>query len=465
MPRSVGFAALLALPFAGFTLLLVAPELDGDWHHHPVHFWLVLLSAAVNAALAYALSEAARRRSDVRLALVALAFLAAGGFLGLHALATPRVLVDGPNVGFVVAAPVGLLVAGAFAAASALDLSSAASRLVLRRLRLLRALLLAAMGLWALASLAELPPFDGRVPAKEADGPLVPAAIVGIVGYGFAAARYLRLLRQRPSRLLGATVAGWVLLAEAIVATAFARNWHVTWWEWHVLMLTAFVLVAEAARREWRDERFSALYTDDTAAGRRDVSVLFADLAGFTAFAERAGSGEVSAMLNAYFQATIPKVVREHGAVVDKLVGDSVMLTFNTRGDQPDHARRAAAAALQFQGATGRLAAQHPHWPRFRVGVNSGWALVGVLGADGGRSYTVIGDAVNVAARLESEAPPGAVVIGGATRDRLDGATVEPLGPVVVKGREAPVDAYLLLALADASPSPSAMVALGGRRF
>ena len=68
---------------------------------------------------------------------------------------------------------------------------------------------------------------------------------------------------------------------------AWARNWHVSWWEWHVLMLVAFVVIALAARREWHEERFSALYLDETLAGTKDVSILFADLAGFTPFSER----------------------------------------------------------------------------------------------------------------------------------------------------------------------------------
>ena len=65
-----------------------------------------------------------------------------------------------------------------------------------------------------------------------------------------------------------------------MVAVAFARNWHASWWEWHVLMLTAFALIALAARSARREERFSDLYLDETAAGKREVSVVFADLAG-----------------------------------------------------------------------------------------------------------------------------------------------------------------------------------------
>ena len=149
-------------------------------------------------------------------------------------------------------------------------------------------------------------------------------------------------------------------------------------------------------------------------------------------------------MLNAYFEVAIPRVVREHGGEIDRLVGDQIMACFNRRGDQPDHAVRAARAALAIQEATQEVAAAHPTWPRFRVGVNTGEAMVGVLGAEGGKSYTVIGDAVNVAARLEASAPLGRVAIGSETLRRLPRAQTEALGPIRVKGKAEPVDAYVL---------------------
>ena len=123
----------LALPLAGLVLLLSQPRTDVHWEDHPAHFWLVLVTALISVVLGYLAGEAARRLDDARLFLVSLGFITSAGFLGLHALATPGVLLANKNTGFVIATPVGLVIAGLFAAASALDLSPAASAAVMRR--------------------------------------------------------------------------------------------------------------------------------------------------------------------------------------------------------------------------------------------------------------------------------------------------------------------------------------------
>jgi adenylate cyclase len=440
-------AAAVLLPAAGFVLLLANPHLDVHWEDHRAHFWLVLGAAVLTGALAYATGEAAERRGDLRLGLVSLTFLCSAGFLGLHALATPGVLLDAPNLGFVIAVPLGLVVASVIAALSASDALSRRYRALSAHRRVGVALLLGAMAAWTVATLVGIGPLDEETEIERTSGALVVPAVAAALLYLLAAVRYWRL-GAGSSRLLALVVAvSFVLLAEAVLQTAFSRNWHTSWWEWHVLMLAAFGLVAVAARREWREERFADLYMEETARGRREVSVVFADLAGFTAFSEERDPAEVSAMLNVYFERAIPPVVRNHGGEVERLMGDALMATFNTRGDQPDHARRAAAAALEIRDATAAVAAANPDWPRFRIGVNSGEALVGVLGASGGRSYTVIGDAVNSAARLESAAPAGEVVVGAATLRQLPGARSRSLGAIEVKGRRQPLDAHVLEAL------------------
>lgn len=437
----VPLGALLALaaPLAGLVVLLAAPDLDARWEHQPSHFWLVLGAAAVSAALAVSTGTSARRRGDARVWLVSLAFLAAAGFLGLHALATPGVLLDASNLGFAVSTPLGLLLASAFAAASALDLEGRRS---LAPLLPLRPVLVGVLVAWAALSLALLPEVaDPAVPERGSAGLAAPAALA-IVLYAFAVWRYARLWLRRRSGLLLAVAAAWVLLAEAALATAVSRNWHASWWEWHVLMLAAFALVAWAAQREWHEERYTDLYTDETREGTEEVTVLFADLAGFTAFAEERDPAEVTRMLNAYFDAAVP-VVQEAGGRVDRLIGDAVMGVFAGEG----HPVAAARAAIAFQEAAAAVAREHPEWPRFRVGLNTGQATTGVLGTGGGRTYSVVGDAVNLASRIEGLAPPGAIAVGEETAAALPDAVLQELGEVEVKGREQPARVHLLRSL------------------
>src|SRR3954452_10773870 len=106
--RAVEMTDALAAPLAVLGLLLSEPGWDLHWEHHPTHFWLVMLTAAVAAVLAYATGDAAVRRGDARVLHVSLTFLSSSGFLLLHALATPGVLVVDPNPGFVLATPVGV---------------------------------------------------------------------------------------------------------------------------------------------------------------------------------------------------------------------------------------------------------------------------------------------------------------------------------------------------------------------
>jgi adenylate cyclase len=442
--RSPLWGLALSLPLAGLLLVLAAPSTDVHWEHHPSHFWLVLVTAAVSTTLAFATSGIALRRADARLFLISLSFLAAAGFLTLHALATPGVLLDGPNQGFTIATPVGLLLSALFAGWSALPLPPTRAQALVRHAQLIRAALIGLMVVWAVLSLSSVPPLDDPTPVERAHGGLIALAVVALIPFAFAAWRYARMAFQTGAPLLLAVASAFTLLAEAMLAVALARSWHASWWEWHVLMLTAFAAIAYTARREDGAERFSDLYLDQTAAGKREVSVMFADLEGFTSFSEGRDPREVSEMLNTYLRVAIPPVVQQHGGEIDSLIGDAIMATWGTRGDQPDHARQALDAALAVQRETGRIADEHPGWPRFRAAVNTGEALVGVLGAESGRSYTVIGDTVNLAARLEAQAPAGRVVIGAATLRAIPGVRVEALEGLRVKGRREAVDAYLV---------------------
>lgn len=444
----VRIVTALALPIALIVLLRAAPSLDARWEDQPAHFWIVLVAGVVNAGLAIAVSEAGRRRKDARLLLIGLAFLASAGFLGLHALATPGVLLEKGNAGFVLATPVGLVVAGILAAASAIEYPLRTALAIVRHARALVGAVLALLAVWALLSLAELPPLEATVAPEDAEATLGAFALIGVAAYAFAALQYFRIAARRSSKLAYAIAFAFALLAESlvIVLASLTTSWQLSWWEWHVLMAISFFTIAAAAQREWFEERFSALYLDETLAGRREVTVLFADLSGFTPFSEANGPEAVHGMLVAYFGELAPMIVDDFDGEVQDFVGDQIFAIFNKRGDQPDHALRGARAALELQARAERI--RRPDWPRFRCGVNTGPVLAGVVGDRGHRIHGVFGDTVNLGSRLEGQASPGEVVIAATTCAALpDTAQVEALPPLAIKGKAAPVQAFILRGL------------------
>ncbi|MEU0540708.1 adenylate/guanylate cyclase domain-containing protein [Nocardia sp. NPDC005978] len=659
----------VALPAAGLWLLVANPHLDHEYMHGGVHFWLILGAAVLSLALGVLLLRAARARRDMRLILVSLVFQLNSGFLGLHALATPGIILTESNVGFTGAVPVGLMLGGVAALASVAEYGPTAW--AHRFIDVLAALPLTLMGVWALLSLTRVPPFDAHPSPDEVQGPLVAAAFLGGACYLVAAGTYAYMYLRNRSTVLLSVLTAFVLLAEAMFAVGFGRSWRVTWWEWHVLLGVAFLLIAVSAHRAFRREgsarglfdsvtqrstvaaiqrdyaraleemvlaldqratggvrpdeplgvvgqqlsrrfglterqvavlqqsaravgdereqvrrlgalvavgeratvirgelellaeiqrlanvafdrdrvrigvqRQGRLYFDDgrppnpaafvfpltvkgirsgvlelTRAGNgepgqlgpaehavarsfasqtsvtlenarlyqqldglfrsymspqvataliadpaqaglggevHEVSVLMADLRGYTPFAEQAGPVRVMRMLNTYYGAIVPEILAEGGTVV-QFVGDAVMAIFNAPVRQHDHALRAARAGLALQRATAAVrestegangrgpAGAGAAWPMFRVGVNTGPAIVGNVGAREMRNFTAIGDTTNLAARLEGLAEPGTVVVGPLTRERLGAAArVHCLGDFDIKGKSLPVTAFRL---------------------
>lgn len=174
------------------------------------------------------------------------------------------------------------------------------------------------------------------------------------------------------------------------------------------------------------------------------VTVLFADLSSYSTYAETRAPSEVVGMLNEYFGIALPAIL-EQGGLPTQLAGDAVMAVFGAPKPQPDHRSRACAAALAIVERTEGLATGTRPGPRFHIGINSGPALVGNIGSDAYQNFTAIGDTTNLAARLGGVAKPGEVVIGPMTAADLDGRfELSPLGPVTVKGRVEPTQAYSL---------------------
>ena len=182
-----------------------------------------------------------------------------------------------------------------------------------------------------------------------------------------------------------------------------------------------------------------------------EVTVLFADLGGYTTYAGSRPAREVLVLLNALFATAVPPILAEGGTPL-QMPGDAVMAIFGAPRAQPRHARSAARAALAIQAAGQELALAHPDWPRFRIGLNSGEALVGNIGSDEFRNFTAIGDTTNMAQRFQTLAEPAQIVIGPLTANLL-GADAEllSLGAVLVKGKAEPVEPSVLIALRERS--------------
>ncbi|MFC5835753.1 adenylate/guanylate cyclase domain-containing protein [Nonomuraea insulae] len=653
--RGVVWGIHLAVPLLGLWLLLAQPRLNVPWQHNASHFWMIILVAGINVVLGVLISEASRRRQDARLFLVSMVFLSSAGFFFLHGLATPEVILPTGSVGFDLGQQVGLSIASAFAFASALPLDEKAARSVLGSQHFIRAVLFGFMVLWGIASLVEgLTPLSEPPLASPIDW-LVWASVPGLLLYAAASVMMFLLHRRRPSAMLISLITAYALLAESMIAGMSQLNWHLSWWEWHILLTLAFVFVAYSAYLQFRREGSSAGLFDSvtlaatvariqrdydealeemvehvrrgeplaatrlsgkfrlnegqaavldragealanerelserlaalvsvsaqtriglpedqllttslervrqaygdvkialiadgrtqigsrdyqfadgnpirrdqllafpltvkgvlagvlevpigrtnqdealaaTLAGQLSISLenarlytelhtlfhqymspdvahalladpgqaalggelkeltaLFADLKGFTTFSEKVTPREIVDMLNRYHTAAVPCILNNGGTIV-QFVGDALLALFNAPAKQAGHARAACRAALAMQRAAAEIAEEMAwkrvdavEWPTFRVGVNTGPALVGNIGSPELRGYNAMGDCVNVAARLQGVAVPGTVVIGETTLAQLgDGASVNPLGRLNLKGKEELVAAYVL---------------------
>jgi class 3 adenylate cyclase len=234
-------------------------------------------------------------------------------------------------------------------------------------------------------------------------------------------------------------------ILERSQRTAFAQGRLVSALRERVDRLLHQYLSPEVASSLIADPERAALGGEEV-----EVTVLFADLRGYTAYAEGRSPADVVADLNTAFGAVVP-IVRSEGGTVIQLMGDAIMVIFNAPNPQPDHALRAARAALAMQREVRELPGASAR-PQFRVGLNSGPALVGNIGGGEIRNFSALGDTTNLAARLQTYASEGAVVIGASTYKLIrDVALVRPLGTPELKGKSQPVEVYELTGLRDES--------------
>jgi class 3 adenylate cyclase/CheY-like chemotaxis protein len=184
-----------------------------------------------------------------------------------------------------------------------------------------------------------------------------------------------------------------------------------------------------------------------------EVTVLFSDIRGFSAMAERLSAREIAEIVGRHLTA-MAEIVVEHGGTIDKFQGDAVMVVFGAPDPLPDHAARALRCAIAMQARQAELNAegwgtQAVDGLHIGVGINSGLVIAGAVGGGGRLEYTVIGDAVNVAQRLQSEAAGGEIVASASTIAAADDVDALPIGLRQVKGREEPVEVYRVRAEAE----------------
>jgi adenylate cyclase len=185
----------------------------------------------------------------------------------------------------------------------------------------------------------------------------------------------------------------------------------------------------------------------------REITTFFSDIASFTSFSENNTAEAVVAQLNEYFEVMVG-IIMKNGGTLNKFEGDAIMAFWGAPLDQPDHALLAAKSTLECRAA---LADLHKRWERegkpllnFRVGLSSGEAIAGNVGSADRLEYTVMGDIVNLGARLEAanKVYGTHVMISGATQAKLGGNfELRRLDRLRVKGKEQPVDVYELIAI------------------
>jgi len=280
-------------------------------------------------------------------------------------------------------------------------------------------------------------------------------AIVAAVLATFVAARF------SPVKALVIVVGVGVVYA---IAAYIALGWYRWWLEEVPVQLALFgpyaaVVVRNYVFDEQAKRRLSRFFSpavaqyilkheDALGSQRRKITILFSDIRNFTTISEKLPPETVVEALRLYFNAMTPIIFRNGGSV-DKFVGDAIMAVFNAPTDDPQHADHAVKTAVEMIRTVETLS---PHWEamtghplRIGVGINTGEPVIGTMGSDDRLEYSCIGDAVNLAARLESvtkEVKREIVISEHTVNELREQFPIRPVQEIHVKGREQPVQVY-----------------------
>ncbi len=199
--------------------------------------------------------------------------------------------------------------------------------------------------------------------------------------------------------------------------------------------------VVEAALVALR-AKLAALSAQPQSQQRKQATVLFADVSGFTTLSETMDAEDVAGIINAMW-AVVDRAILDHGGYIDKHIGDAVMAVWGARDAREDDPERAVRAALAMQMAVVHFCQTHHAPLALRIGVNTGPVILGPVGTTG--EFTAMGDAVNLASRVEHAAPVGGILISHDTYRHVRGIfDVQPQAPLAVKGKAEPVRTYVV---------------------
>src|SRR2546421_10021805 len=207
----------------------------------------------------------------------------------------------------------------------------------------------------------------------------------------------------------------------------------------------AVVDPAIAALRQQISQTTAAIEKETPEDERKLVTIVFADISGFTALSEKKDPEEVRELMNACFQSLVP-IVQKYEGMIDKFIGDEIMALFGAPVAHEDDPERALRAGLEMMDVIAGINRTRGTELGLHIGINSGPVIAGQIGAENRRDYSVMGDAVNLAARLEDASERGQIFVGPSTYQQTAHAfEFEKIPPLSLKGKEQPVQVHRLI--------------------